>query len=361
MKWPLSSCGSSSSTSKNSRPRCAADSRGWAPRSSCSPSAALATVATQDTWLDGYGIIAYGLVPLAFIPSGRRLDCRRREPIASSRASSRHRCERRAWLTAKDPGAVDVRGGLLSRARRPCCSSTRVTWACLRCFGRFLLWTPGLLVSSVAMGTLIGVLFIGRSIAAPAATGMGVLLAYAGLLPLQELLVAQANGATRTGHVVLASPAVLLKNGVRIHAGGGQRSRDHDVSRGSAWASWCIGAVRARRVGVPPRPGRRNVGDHERAALDDRASSSWRSACSRSCSPIRITTSPRRARTARRQFAASSLAREAAWRSSKPGGEAPAALLQHDSESRRPHGRWAQMKRRGATCSSCCPLRRSKP
>ncbi len=28
----------------------------------------LATVATQDTWLDGYGIIAYGLVPLAFIP-----------------------------------------------------------------------------------------------------------------------------------------------------------------------------------------------------------------------------------------------------------------------------------------------------
>ena len=29
---------------------------------------ALATVGTQDTWLDGYGIIAYGLVPLAFIP-----------------------------------------------------------------------------------------------------------------------------------------------------------------------------------------------------------------------------------------------------------------------------------------------------
>ena len=28
----------------------------------------LATVGTQDTWLDGYGIITYGLVPLAFIP-----------------------------------------------------------------------------------------------------------------------------------------------------------------------------------------------------------------------------------------------------------------------------------------------------
>src|ERR1700722_17029981 len=28
----------------------------------------LATAGTQDTWLDGYGIMAYGLVPLAFIP-----------------------------------------------------------------------------------------------------------------------------------------------------------------------------------------------------------------------------------------------------------------------------------------------------
>src|SRR6478672_9811974 len=28
----------------------------------------LATVGTQDTWLDGYGIVAYGVVPLAFIP-----------------------------------------------------------------------------------------------------------------------------------------------------------------------------------------------------------------------------------------------------------------------------------------------------
>ena len=27
-----------------------------------------ATIGTQDTWLDGYGIIAYFLVPLAFIP-----------------------------------------------------------------------------------------------------------------------------------------------------------------------------------------------------------------------------------------------------------------------------------------------------
>ena len=28
----------------------------------------VATVGTQDTWLDGYGIIAYFIVPLAFVP-----------------------------------------------------------------------------------------------------------------------------------------------------------------------------------------------------------------------------------------------------------------------------------------------------
>jgi hypothetical protein len=81
---------------------------------------------------------------------------------------------------------------------------------------RFLIWAPGILVTSVCVGTLIGVLFIGRSIAAPTATGMGVLLAYAGLVPLQELLVAQGNGATRTGHLTLLSPAVPLKNALRF-------------------------------------------------------------------------------------------------------------------------------------------------
>jgi ABC-type multidrug transport system permease subunit len=77
---------------------------------------------------------------------------------------------------------------------------------------KLLIWAPCLLVTSIAIGTLIGVLFIGKSIAAPAATGMGVLLVYAGFVPLQELLVAQGNGATRTGHLTLVSPAVLLKN-----------------------------------------------------------------------------------------------------------------------------------------------------
>ena len=61
---------------------------------------AVATAGTQDTWLDGYGIIAYGLVPLAFIPLAAGM-------IASARASRFVECvftspvDRGNWLTAK--------------------------------------------------------------------------------------------------------------------------------------------------------------------------------------------------------------------------------------------------------------------
>src|SRR6266478_3210793 len=60
----------------------------------------LATVGTQDTWLDGYGIVAYGLVPLAFIPFAAGA-------IASPRANRfvesvfTAPAERRDWLFAK--------------------------------------------------------------------------------------------------------------------------------------------------------------------------------------------------------------------------------------------------------------------
>jgi hypothetical protein len=59
----------------------------------------LASVATQDSWLDGYGIIAHGLIPLAFIPLAAGF-------IASPRASRFVECvftapvERRDWLIA---------------------------------------------------------------------------------------------------------------------------------------------------------------------------------------------------------------------------------------------------------------------
>jgi hypothetical protein len=36
---------------------------------------------------------------------------------------------------------------------------------------RLVIWTPGILLVSVAVGTLIGVFFIGRSVAPPIATG----------------------------------------------------------------------------------------------------------------------------------------------------------------------------------------------
>src|ERR1700720_1595721 len=60
----------------------------------------LATVGTQDNWLDGYGIIAYGLVPLAFIPLASGF-------IASARANRfvesvfTAPVQRGDWLAAK--------------------------------------------------------------------------------------------------------------------------------------------------------------------------------------------------------------------------------------------------------------------
>jgi hypothetical protein len=170
----------------------------------------LATVATQDTWLDGYGIIAYCLVPLAFIPFAAGA-------IASPRANRfvesvfTAPVERSTWLIAKVLVLFTLAGAYdLALVPMLLVYSHHVGLPFL--LAKFLIWAPGILAVSVAVGTLIGVLFIGRSVAAPIATGMGVLLAYAGLVPLQELLVAQGNGATRTGHLVLLSPAVLLKN-----------------------------------------------------------------------------------------------------------------------------------------------------
>src|SRR5580692_1439001 len=170
----------------------------------------LATVGTQDTWLDGYGIIAYFLVPLAFIPFAATA-------IASPRANRfvesvvTAPVERRDWLTAKICVLLTLAAAYyVALVPMMLVYADHVGMPLL--FRKFLIWTPGILVASVAIGTLVGVLFIGRSIAAPAATGMGILLAYAGLVPLQELMVAQANGATRTGRLALMSPAVLLKN-----------------------------------------------------------------------------------------------------------------------------------------------------
>jgi hypothetical protein len=170
----------------------------------------LATVGTQDTWLDGYGIIAYFLVPMAFIPFAAGT-------IASPRANRfvesvfTAPVERRHWFAAKILVLFSLAGAYYV-ALVPMMLVYTFHVGMPHILREFLIWTPGLLVASIATGTLIGVLFIGRNVAPPIATGMGILLTYAGLAPLQELLVAQGNGATRTGSLTLASPAVLLKN-----------------------------------------------------------------------------------------------------------------------------------------------------
>jgi hypothetical protein len=174
----------------------------------------LATVGTQDTWLDGYGIIAYGLVPMAFIPFAAGA-------IASPRANRfvesvfTAPVERRDWFIAKILVLVTLAAAYyVALIPMQLVYMHHVGLPFL--LGRFLLWTPGIMIASIAIGTLIGVLFIGRSVAAPAGAGMGVLLAYVGLVPLQELMVARGNGATRSAHIALASPAVLLKNALRF-------------------------------------------------------------------------------------------------------------------------------------------------
>ena len=119
--------------------------------------------------------------------------------------------ERRTWLLAKVLVLVTLAGAYYA-ALVPMLLVYVANVGLPTLLAKLLLWAPLLLLVSIAVGILIGVLFVGRSVAAPAATGMGVMLIYAALVPLQELLTARGNGASRSGHVALASPAVLLKN-----------------------------------------------------------------------------------------------------------------------------------------------------
>jgi hypothetical protein len=170
----------------------------------------LAAAGTQDAWLDAYGIIAYGLAPLAFIPISACV-------IASPRVNRFVECvftapvERSHWLIAKLLVLFTI-GAAYYCALLPMMAVYVAHVGLPFLLGEFLVWSAGLIAVSIAVGALIGVLFIGRSLAAPAGAGMGVLLLYAGLIPLQELMVARGNGSTPIGHVTLMSPAVLLKN-----------------------------------------------------------------------------------------------------------------------------------------------------
>src|SRR6266550_1588088 len=154
--------------------------------------------------------VVAGVIPLAFVPLSAVF-------LASPRANRfvesvfTAPVERRDWLAAKILVVVTLAAAYyvaLVPMVLVYAHHVGMPWL----LQKLLIWAPCLLFVSITIGSLIGVMFIGQSIAAPAATGMGVLLAYAGFVPLQELLVAQGNGATRTGHLTLASPAVLLKN-----------------------------------------------------------------------------------------------------------------------------------------------------
>ena len=170
----------------------------------------LATVGTQDTWLDGYGIIAYGLVPLGFLPVAAVM-------IAAPRSNRfvesvfTAPVERRDWFAAKLLVLLTFAAAYYA-ALFPMMAVYVWHVGLPLLLQKFLFWTPGLLLASIAIGALVGVLFIGRSLAPPAGASMGILMVYACLMPLQELMVARGNGATLSGHITLASPAVLLKN-----------------------------------------------------------------------------------------------------------------------------------------------------
>src|ERR1035438_7803860 len=111
----------------------------------------MATVGTQDTWLDGYGIIAYGLVPLGFIPVAAGM-------IAIPRVNRFVECvftapvNRRDWLAAKFLVLVTLAAAYYV-ALLP--MMTVYAWhvGIPPLLHKFLVWTPGLLLASVAIGT----------------------------------------------------------------------------------------------------------------------------------------------------------------------------------------------------------------
>ena len=197
----------------------------------------LAAVATQDTWLDGYGIIAYYLAPIAFLPfAAGTIAAPRANRFVESLFTAPVR--RNDWLTAKVLVLLTIAVAYYV-ALIPMMLVYVAHIGMPFLLGRLLLWTPGILLVCAAVGTLVGVTFIGRSVAPPVATGVGIMLLFAVLTPLQELLVARGYGGTATGHLTLMSPLVLLKNGLGFTLAAGSLP----VTTTSTWISYCFVVV----------------------------------------------------------------------------------------------------------------------
>ena len=112
----------------------------------------LAAIATQDTWLDGYGIIAYFLAPMSFIPLAAG-------SIASPRANRfveslfTAPVERGDWLTAKILVLLTLAlGYYLALLPMMLVYVAHVGMPLL--LARLVAWTPGILLVSVAVGTV---------------------------------------------------------------------------------------------------------------------------------------------------------------------------------------------------------------
>jgi hypothetical protein len=199
----------------------------------------LAAVASQDTWLDSYGVIAYFLAPITFLPlaAGSMANSRANRFVESVFTAP---VERRDWFLAKILVVLTLAAGYYVAV----IPTTLVYIAHVGLpflLAKFLVWTPGILLVSIAVGTLIGVLFIGRSVAAPVATGVGVMLIFAVLVPLQELLVARGYGSTASGHVALFSPLVILKNGLGFTVAAGSLP----ATTGLTWLSFAVVVIGA--------------------------------------------------------------------------------------------------------------------
>lgn len=171
---------------------------------------AFAAAATQDAWLDGFGIIAYTVVPLAFIPltAGAIASPRANRFVESLFTSP---IDRRQWLTAKVLVLLTMALGYYV-ALLPLALVFVAHVGVPFLLGRLLLYGLLLLPVSVAFGTLVGVLFIGKSVAPALATGVAVLLLFAGAVAYQEMTVVRGTAANFAARLAFISPAVLLKN-----------------------------------------------------------------------------------------------------------------------------------------------------
>lgn len=178
----------------------------------------LATLCTQGGWLQPYSFIAYGLVPLAFIIMAAGM-------MASPRANRFVECvftapvSRGDWLTAKLLVLCTLAAAYYV-ALLPAMLVYTAHVGMPLLLHKYLLWCPCILLAEIAIGSLIGIMFITRSVMAPIGTAMGLLLAYVIFIPMQEVISSQGNGDSRTGHLTLASPAVLIKNALGFAFGG---------------------------------------------------------------------------------------------------------------------------------------------